>query len=313
MSNSPYHINQLAKSNLNDLEKLHGAVYGKLPPVNLYSKKYDTAYTKAEYIGFLAYNEQMMPIAYYGVTPCFIWCNGKTILAAQSVDTMTHPGYRNQGLFVELAKQTFNLCHDTCIRVVFGFPNQNSLPGFINKLGWQMTERMDCFIIPVNAMPLEGISVKFPLLKKLYATYTHWVIKKHAATQHAISGAASADGYNGILRNDDYLNYKTYTTTYVINIDQATIWVKISNGLMIGDILGVTANNFAEIISKLLKLASRLGLKQLQFHTSPNTQLHALFSGRYKAIPSFPVIFKDLIGDTTVDKIKFTFADIDIF
>ena len=32
--------------------------------------------------------------------------------------------------------------------LIYGFPNQNSYHGAI-KLGWQMTEMMECFKIPV--------------------------------------------------------------------------------------------------------------------------------------------------------------------
>ena len=131
MSNSTYPMQRLSVTNLGDVAKLHTAVYGKKPSFNFFLK-YDTAFTGTSYIGYLAYDKGT-PIAYYGVIPCFMRIKGKVILAAQSADTMTHPQYRKQGLFAQLAKLTYELCEKEGIRLFFGFPNQNSLPGFIKR------------------------------------------------------------------------------------------------------------------------------------------------------------------------------------
>jgi hypothetical protein len=303
-----YYIERLSANNLADVEKLHTAVYGKTPPANFFVKKYDTAFTGVKYIGFIAYNDQLAPIAYYGVIPCFIKVEDEIVLSAQSGDTMTHPYYRKRGLFIELAKLTYELCNDEGIHILFGFPNQNSLPGFINNLQWGLTETMDCFIIPVNALPLEIVFNKNPLLKNLYSLYSNWRLKKYITPVKRDANSV----FSGVLRDTNYLEYKMYSASKFIKIDGVTLWIKINNGLMIGDI-GALNNNFSEVMNKLYQLACKLGLRQIQFHTSPGTPLHTLFSGHYKAIPSFPVIFKDLGAAIPTKKVKFTFADIDIF
>jgi len=256
MSNSDktgeYCVKRLSINNLNDVTTLHTAVYGKMPPADFFLKKYGTDHTGIAYIGFIAYNKQMLPISYYGVIPCFMSCDSKSILAAQSADTMTHPEYRNRGLFVELAQQTLELCRNEGIRIVFGFPNQNSLPGFIHKLKWQTTETMDCFIIPVKAIPMERLSVKIPFLKGSYSIYTNWVLKKYLVPQQGTSNSVLSDGYDGVFRDAHYLEYKKYSATQVIHIEGAAIWMKINKGLLIGDISGVTDNNFDALMNKLL-------------------------------------------------------------
>src|SRR5205085_10256014 len=112
--------------------------------------KYNTAYTSAEYVGYVAYNTQGIAVAYYGVVPCILQCGDEKILSAQSADTMTHPGFRYKGMFVELSNITFDLCKKSGIKIVFGFPNQNSYHGAVHKLGWKMTDTMECFMIPVS-------------------------------------------------------------------------------------------------------------------------------------------------------------------
>lgn len=304
-------MKRLNGDNLSDLITLHAAVYGRTLSLDFFQKKYDTAYTGVTYTGFIAYDEQL-PIAYYGVIPCLMSFGKQVMLAAQSADTMTHPDYRKKRLFVNLAEQTFELCQDEGIRIVFGFPNQNSLPGFISQLNWETTGAMDCFIIPVKAVPLEKLSLKFPFLKRLYAGYKQWILKKYAVDQQEDISSVLSDGYDGLLRNRPYMAYKKYTDTQLITIGGAAFWIKISNGMLIGD-AAVTADSFDQVMPALIKLAARLGLRQLQFHTSTNTRLHTLFAARYKSIPSFPVIFKTIGASLPITQIKFTLADIDIF
>ncbi|MDN3582437.1 GNAT family N-acetyltransferase [Mucilaginibacter flavus] len=307
-----YQISRLSASNLSDVSKLHTAVYNKAPAPGFFDRKYNTAYTLVEHTGFIAYNQELQPIAFYGVIPCFMLIDGKEVLCAQSADTMTHPDYRNKGLFVELANRTFELCVQMGIKFLFGFPNQNSLPGFINKLGWQMAGQMDCFVIPVKAIPIAKLAAKFPVLKKWYSGYVDIMLRKYQLHQAGIPGSVLMEGFDGLSRNNGYLQNKTYSRTHVINVDGGVVWTKINNTLLIGD-LSVSPANFTLVMSDLIKLAKKLGLQQIQFHTSRGTQLHSLFKLHYKAVDSFPVIFKDLGDDISTDRIRFTFADIDIF
>jgi len=310
--NGDYLIKRLGLNNLSDLVKLHIAVYGRVHPIDFFSKKYDTAYTGTAYIGFIAYNTEMMPIAYYGVIPCFIRSGDEVILTAQSADTMTHPKYRKQGLYVLLAEQTYELCRHSGIRFVFGFPNQNSLPGALENLKWKKTDTMDCFVIPVRAVPLERLTVKMPSLSGLYTWYKRLVLKKYLVERQAASSSVLANGNDGIFRDEFYMRYKTYSETQMIRIQGTTLWIKINSVLLIGDVLEAK-NDLPEVIKELQKLAGKLGLRQIHFHTSPHTQLHRLFAAHYKATPSFAVLFKDIKGESQVGQIKFTSADIDTF
>jgi hypothetical protein len=92
--NKEYRIERMSAGRLKDLEGLFSAVYGAAPARDYFRKKYDTVYTGLEYIGYIALNSQDIAVAYYGVIPCFIQYGSENVLAAQSGDTMTHPGFR---------------------------------------------------------------------------------------------------------------------------------------------------------------------------------------------------------------------------
>jgi len=58
----------------------------------------------------------------------------KTVIAAQSGDAMTNFAYTGKGFFTQLGEKTDALLKAENIEFVYGFPNQNSYPGYIKKL-----------------------------------------------------------------------------------------------------------------------------------------------------------------------------------
>src|SRR4051812_37139083 len=111
-----FSIVRLDANKLKDLEILYKAVHHQKLSKSYLLKKYNTAYTGAQYIGYIAYDREKIAVAYFGVIPCFIQFNDRIILSAQAADAMTHPEYRYKGFFVELAKKTFDLCRTTGIQ-----------------------------------------------------------------------------------------------------------------------------------------------------------------------------------------------------
>lgn len=311
--NREYTVTRLNRNNLADVAKLHAEVYGTAVADDYFPNKYNTAYTGVENAGFIAYNPDNKPVAYYGVIPCFIEYENKVMLAAQSADTMTHPLHRYKGMFVELSNKTFDLCRELGIRLIFGFPNHNSYHGAVNKLGWKMTETMACFIIRVKSLPFESLSKKSGLLKKAYKQYSQFIMKRNLLPLQGITNSVIADGFAGVYRSVDYFSYKTYSPSVVIGMENAKIWISTKYGLVIGDMEGVHKMNFTSLINMLKGIAKRLGLREIQFHCSPGTGLHDFFAAKYKATPSYPVLFQDFGSVIPPEKIKFTFADIDIF
>ena len=308
-----YTVTRLDKNNLMDLARLHAEVYDLPVNEDLFYKKYDTAYTGIRDIGFIAYNQDQVPVAYYGVIPCFLKYGDNLMLSAQSADTMTHPQYRYKGMFEELSKMTFELCIQSGIKLVFGFPNQNSYHGAVNKLGWQLMHRMDCFIINVNSLPLEKVSLKAGFFGNIYKSYTNALLKSYLTGLKGIESSALSEGFGGVHRSTGYLNNRTYNETKVISIDDVNIWIHTRQGLAIGDLEGVNETNFNKVITGLKRMAFLLGKRQLQFHISPGTNLHALFASAYPTSPSFHALYQDFGSSIPPEKLRFTFADIDIF
>jgi GNAT superfamily N-acetyltransferase len=75
-------------------------------------------------------------VGQYALIPVRMKIGAETILTAHSLDTMTHPAYAHQGIFTTLANKAYEDAAKRGIKIVHGFPNRYSHPGFINNLDW---------------------------------------------------------------------------------------------------------------------------------------------------------------------------------
>jgi len=70
----------------------------------------------------------------YVVIPMAFRLEGKAVKGSLSLNTLTHPAYRGQGLFTKMANETYDICAQEGLSLTLGFPNKNSYPGFVRKL-----------------------------------------------------------------------------------------------------------------------------------------------------------------------------------
>ena len=136
-----YSLVRLNDENFEDLLVIYKSAFGIDPSIDDLRKTFNTSNFVDKNVGYIAYFNEKEPAAFYGVFPCFMNINGKKTLVCQSWDTMTHANHRRKGLFIKLAKKTYDLCENLGIKLVFGFPNENSYPGFVKKLNWKHETR----------------------------------------------------------------------------------------------------------------------------------------------------------------------------
>jgi len=92
-------------------------------------------------------------VAFYGIVPVRMRVDGQDVVAAQSLDSMTHPAYQRRGLFARLGQWAYReTCHD--IPLVFGFPNENALPPRVSRLGWMQLRPVPRFGLLLRDPPL---------------------------------------------------------------------------------------------------------------------------------------------------------------
>lgn len=91
-------------------------------------------------------------VGQYAAIPTRFRIDGVERILAMSCDTMTHPDYQKQGIFVTLARELYaEIAERSGVTSVWGFPNAASHPGFVGKLGWFDVEELPTWVKPLRS------------------------------------------------------------------------------------------------------------------------------------------------------------------
>jgi len=114
----------------------------------------------------LGWHKQSL-VAQYAVNPVAFWSQGEVFNAALSLDTMTDKNYSGQGLFQDTARLLYNDILKKGLSFVYGFPNSQSIHGFLKYLGWQEILAPPIFICPLDLGPIFKDKLKSESLGKM--------------------------------------------------------------------------------------------------------------------------------------------------
>lgn len=312
---SDYRIERINENSFADIKTLYSKSFGIDVSEEKLRRKYDTISFGEAFVGFLAYhNELNEPAAYYGVFPLQFFHQGKTYLVAQSGDTMTAPNHQKKGLFIQLATKTYDLAKELGIEFVFGFPNENSLPGFQRKLNWQFFDTMYTFQLKVNTIPLlELASVK----KQILPVY-HWLTKaKLKKMESGFSKGFSDQVDSGIKHDELFYTYKMNSLVHFIEKNGFSLAIKTENHLYIGDVNPFENEKLPLFIETLHQLGKQFYSKKVVLNLSKNHWLYPLISQQISPQKSLPIGFLPLNQETCsafdFSEIKFSQIDYDTF
>jgi len=304
-----YRIEKLSAQNIHHLVPLYQAAFDQSVSLQFLLKKYNTRPFGVEFIGFIAFASNGIAAAYYGVIPCFFKLDGKTVLAAQSADTMTHPDHRKQGLFQRLAAKTYDLAREQNIQFIFGFPNQNSLPGFI-KLNWQfLPDQLQVFTLRATGFAYARLLKKLPLLSAFYEIIVSQLLGEKQIDQSFFENKNE----DGVSHDNTFIAYKTYNTTHVAAINTVKVWVKADGKLKVGAIHGLHKTSAEDFLRRLKKLATKLGCRDVIFMTSKNSSLYQILINAVTPKDAFSIGFLPLqAGSFSFENVLFEYCDVDI-
>lgn len=149
--------------------------------------------------------------AIYTYLPTIVKCMGTNVPALQSFDTLTDHKHRGKGLFIQLASQLAEKETAKGNALVFGFPNENSVKGFVKKLGFTYFGEAPFLIKPLKV---------FYFLKK--------IIKKNSISE--------ADDSNCTLKADPELRLRNHTFVKKLDKfgnDYEELWNKVKEHIPI--------------------------------------------------------------------------------
>ncbi|MCF8146091.1 MAG: GNAT family N-acetyltransferase [Deltaproteobacteria bacterium] len=161
-----WHIRDYRDGDEEQILDLRRRVFGDLDPVRLMPETWRWQFRdnpSGEALWALAQDHDRI-VGQYAVIPTRFSVQGNETRFALSCDTMIDPGYRRQGLFIALARKTYQrLASERDITTVWGFPNEASLPGFTRHLDWRLLTVFPLRIIPLR--PLTMLRMRLGLKK----------------------------------------------------------------------------------------------------------------------------------------------------
>ena len=317
-----YDIVRINKSHLANLKLLFTSVYHKnsFDLLGL-EDRFATNKFGLDFLGYLAYSKKErseIPAAYYGVFPILANIDGKTILCAQSGDTMTHKNHRKKGLFTELAKMTYETARKEGVEFIFGFPSPSSYPGFKHKLEWVFPFDMIKFTRLVPTIPLGQIKKYF----NMKIGDINFLSKKYLSLINNLNKVDLRFWNNEniedcvILRNNDYIDYKfsSNKNKFFITNNNTEVFLKYDGNISIGGIYGKQDYaSLKKIFRKIDILAFLTGSAQIRSYFSPHSELNIALSKFGKLSKSMPYGFINLSNRYDPTKLKLNFADYDYF
>ena len=311
---SEYRFERLSEINVADLLFIYKDAFDKELNILEFKQKQNTKEFGDKYVGFIAYDQNNTPAAFYGVYTCQIEYQGKLFLAAQSGDTMTHSEHTGKGLFTQLALKTYNYCQENGFHLVFGFPNENSFPGFVKRLGWSHFDDMIPYLIRVKCIPWIRLKNTFHLPQSIHDRWCRFNLKKLTKGSPFKSSCLGSE-IPVVDHSTEFFEYKTYSENYLIQLNGINVWLKFDDTfLFIGDIEKCNETDFKKTIKALKKIAFKMGLPHLRFHASSNTWGENMFKkfGHPMQV-NYPVGGINFSGEIPMEKLKFTGADNDTF
>ncbi len=310
-----YKFERLSNKNLKDLVFLYQESFNEKTNLEFLQKKYDTHSFGLSFVGYVAYDSvSNEPAAYYGVFPIKVRYFNELILAAQSGDTMTHPNHRGKGLFITLAKMTYELAKNNSVEFIFGFPNENSYGGFIKKLNWTVYANINNYKIKSSALPFEKVAKKFPFFNYFYSKIFLKKIYSKSLFQPFSNSIDSQISNVGFVEHDaHFYNYKTYYRSTIISVEGINCWIKIDGRLWIGDIEYCNKEKFYSVVIGLLSLAKKICCSTIQFSVQENSDYDKWLKEKYDINSQNPVGCLNLGTRLNPENFAYQALDFDTF
>lgn len=306
-------IERFTPAHLEALAQLHAAVYGQAPDRERLRRKYDTRSLGNEVIGHLAFDGDR-PVAYYGVLPVTLVDGGRELLTAQSGDTMTDPEYQGRGLFSRLGAATYDLARAEGIAFVFGFPNANSYPGFVKRLGWSHRRTMRSYRGLVPTIPVALLATRAGVGGDRLRRIQRAVVRRTrlASPASEVRSSVTESGGSGVRRDDAYRRYKDAD---LLQFRQGSVQVyfRFDSAVSVADVVGPGGASARAAMARLRVIAALTGNAVIRYHVSPGSASDRLvapsLTGR-DGLPYGHVAFRD---DVDPEQFDFTFYDYDTF
>lgn len=310
-----YKTTRVSADSYKDIQSLKHRSMGYIQEMSEIEKKFNTSNFGKKDIGFFARDDKDFPAAYYGIFPMRVINNGQESIVAQSGDTMTDPDHRKKGLFVKLAKETYDFAGKDGIDFIFGFPNEFSYPGFKKKLDWIFYGEMQEFSIETKTLPLCEFAKKYSFFRSTYIRMINRRLSKYTLKieDSSIKDFSHKDPDFFVKKDISFYNYKSGDYKYLVNIKGFTMFIKAQTHLYIGDVAKFDDDRLDDFLIALNMLSKLVYSRKIVLTISETHWLFNLLKKKVSPKTSLPIGFYKYSKDFPFEKLILSMSDYDTF
>lgn len=301
---------RLSDGNLKDVQFLFETVFKQSITLDQLEKKYDTTYTGIKHIAFLAY-EKDMPVAFYGALPQSFSNGSEYFVGVHTCDSITLPEYQRRGLHQSLAIKSYDLMKSLGVKFVYAFHSENTFHS-CKKLDWKVLHTMKGFWIKTDNFPTTKVLRKVQPLSSWIEKRAQKILAPHVCP---VSKFSNSNTMNGIYvhYSEAFFEYKCFSLNEVIELEGVKFWVKLSSGIMIGDINFKTEAQLMLGLDRLKKLCVKLGYNEILFQTTVGTEIEKVLSKHFTGFESWKLGYLLFDEELEIDSFRSNFGDLDTF
>ncbi len=249
-----------------------------------------------------------------GVLPWRVRYGDRSEVAGQMVDVATGSAHRGRGLFVALSELARELCEAEGVGFLYGFPNEAAYPIWLGKLGYRHVDDLVEYRLPIRTIWAERVARRAGPLRPLYEGHLERALSACAAPDPVLENSLLREGFAGVERDRAFHAYKSaFAGSRVLALDGGRVWLNVRQGLLLGDVEALAEADLEKTVRALRRLAGRLGVHQILFQASKETRFSTAFADWTRASPGLPVIYRSLGSQIPLEKLRFTFGDLDNF
>jgi hypothetical protein len=182
----------------------------------------------------------------------------------------------------------------------------------MSKLNWTHEGNLLVYKWRIMTPPVSYFFKRYQLFSPIYKWYINIVLSFYKKSS-VFPNPNINETYFGILRNEEYYNYKEYKKKYIIEIDGLKIWLSVDGALKIGDMYKKRDFDFHLFIKKIKKLAFFLGTNKMVMQYSPCSCWIKILDKYKTPETGLPIIYKDLTHIYNPQNFVFSYGDIDTF
>ncbi|MDP4578760.1 MAG: GNAT family N-acetyltransferase [Schleiferiaceae bacterium] len=310
-----YKIQELTENDYDKIRFLYRNCFNiTLTKKEFYRKYYNDH--KFRTIGYFAIDSNGNTGGFYGVFKDNLTYQNKSYMVAQSGDTMTHPAHQKKGLFLMLAKATYNKCIEDGIALIFGFPNKQSYHGFSTKLDWTFNGNMRRWTFTVNSFPWCELTSINRQLKSAYRKFAEHKIRQYKVKPTRIIADQFNTSYEvGMIEKSlEFFNFKLDNpSVQLLQFRDFILLVKFDNHLIIGDIGYKNELYATELMNCITQLGELIGCRKVVISLSLNHWANSIFENYQTSEDGLPIGFLNFNTDIDPSKIAFSYSDFDTF